>query len=166
MLAQLGDVYVHRTGVEVVVVDPDGLEGVVALENHIDVCAEQRQQFRLLGGEFCHLVIDHQYLFLSVESEFTYLVHGNFFSFLTLDAAQDGLDAHGELFHGEGLGDVVVGAEFEAFEDVFLERLGGEEDDGHIGVECADFWASVKPSFLGIITSSTQMSYLPLRNAL
>ncbi len=97
---------------------------------------------------------------------FTYLVHGNFFSFLTLDAAQDGLDAHGELFHGEGLGDVVVGAEFEAFEDVFLERLGGEEDDGHIGVECADFLASVKPSFLGIITSSTQMSYLPFEECL
>ena len=31
VLAQLGDVDVHRTGIEVVVVDPDGLQGKVAL---------------------------------------------------------------------------------------------------------------------------------------
>ena len=39
VLAQLGDVDVHGAGVEIVVVDPDGLEGVVALENLVAVCA-------------------------------------------------------------------------------------------------------------------------------
>ena len=48
VLAQLRDIHVHRTGVEVVVVYPDGLQGKVALEDFVGVRAEQRQQFVLL----------------------------------------------------------------------------------------------------------------------
>ena len=33
MLAQLGDIHIHRTGIEVVVVNPDGLQGEVALQD-------------------------------------------------------------------------------------------------------------------------------------
>ena len=50
MLAQLGDVDVHRTGIEVIVVNPDSLEGIVALEDFVDMGAQQAQQLRLLGG--------------------------------------------------------------------------------------------------------------------
>ena len=45
VLAELGDVYVHRACVEVVVVDPDGLEGEVALEYLVDVGAEEAEKF-------------------------------------------------------------------------------------------------------------------------
>lgn len=41
MLAELGDVYVHRARVEVVVVNPYRLEGVVALENFVDVRTQE-----------------------------------------------------------------------------------------------------------------------------
>ena len=37
VLAQFGDVDIHRTGVKVIVVDPDGLESIVALEDFIDM---------------------------------------------------------------------------------------------------------------------------------
>ena len=37
VLAQLGDVYIHTTCIEVVVIDPDGLQGKVALEYLIGV---------------------------------------------------------------------------------------------------------------------------------
>ena len=50
VLAQLGDVDVHRTGIEVIVVNPDSLEGIVALEDFVDMGAQQAQQLRLLGG--------------------------------------------------------------------------------------------------------------------
>ena len=53
---------------------------------------------------------------------------------LTLHATQDSLDAHHELLHGEGLGDIVVGTKLEAFEDILLQRLGRQEDDRHLGV--------------------------------
>ena len=52
VLTQLGDVHVHGAGVEVVVVDPDLFEGEIALEDFVHVCAEQAQEFALLGGEF------------------------------------------------------------------------------------------------------------------
>ncbi len=44
MLAQLGDVDIHRAGVEVVVVDPDRFKGEVALEYFIDVGAEEAEE--------------------------------------------------------------------------------------------------------------------------
>ena len=47
-----------------------------------------------------------------------------------LEAAQHGLDAGDELARGEGLGDVVVGAELEAVDAVVLGGARGEEDDG------------------------------------
>ena len=47
-------------------------------------------------------------------------------------AAEDGLDAHEEFLGDEGLRDVVVGAGLEALQDVLLEVLGREEDDGDV----------------------------------
>ena len=41
VLTQLGDVHVHRTGVEVVVVDPDGAKRIITLQNLVSVRAEQ-----------------------------------------------------------------------------------------------------------------------------
>ncbi len=99
MLAQLGDVDVHGAGVEVIVVNPDGLEGEVALEYLVDVCAEQAEQFRLLGSELGHLVVDKKYLLLSVEGKLAYLIHCNLLALLALDTAQDGLDAKHEFLH-------------------------------------------------------------------
>ena len=47
-------------------------------------------------------------------------------------AAQQGLDADEEDVEVEGLGEVVVGAGFEAFEDVFGAGAGGEHQDGGV----------------------------------
>ena len=148
-LAQLGDVNVHRAGIEVVVIDPDGLQGEVALQDLVHVGAQQAQQLALLGGEVVTLVVGEQHLALGVEGEFADLVNGDFFALLALDAAQDGLDAHHELLHREGLGDVVVGTNLEALENVLLQGLGGEEDDGHIAVDGADFLCQLVAVLLG-----------------
>ena len=78
MLAELGDVDIHRARVEVIVVDPDGLESEITLENLVDVGAEEREELALLGGEFGDLVINEKYLLLRIESEFADLVHGHF----------------------------------------------------------------------------------------
>ena len=53
---------------------------------------------------------------------------------LATHAAQDGFDAESEFFHGEGLRQVVISTDAEAFQDVFLEGLGREEDDGYVGI--------------------------------
>ncbi|MNI31436.1 hypothetical protein D3C73_853220 [compost metagenome] len=46
-------------------------------------------------------------------------------------AAQHGLDTGHQLFGREGLGDVVVGAGFQAVNLVLLGTLGGQHDDRH-----------------------------------
>ena len=149
VFAELGDVHVHRAGVEVVVIDPDGLEGEVALKNLVDVGAEEAQKLALLGGQLGHLVIDHEHLFLGIKGELADLVHRDFLALLALDAAQDGFDTEHQLLHGEWLSDVVVGTDLEAFEDIVLERLGSEEYDGDFGVDRADFLGESESVLLG-----------------
>jgi hypothetical protein len=46
-------------------------------------------------------------------------------------AAKDGLYARKEFADGEGLGDVIVGAEFEAHDFIDLLATRGEHDDGN-----------------------------------
>ena len=70
VLAQLGDVDVHGTCVEVVVVDPNGLERIVAFENFVDVSTEKAEEFGFLSGELGDFVADEEHLLLGIESEF------------------------------------------------------------------------------------------------
>jgi hypothetical protein len=51
VFAQLGDVDVHAPGIEIVVVDPDRLEGEVTFQHLILVPAEKLKELRLLGGQ-------------------------------------------------------------------------------------------------------------------
>ena len=149
MLAQLSDIHVHTAGIEVVVVNPDGLQSEVTLENLVDVSTKEAQQLALFGGELGRHVINNEHLFLGVESELTYLIHSNLFSFLSLYAAHDGIDTHHELFHREWLGDIVIGTNLEALEDVFLKCFSGEEDYRHLAVDGADFLGELETIFLG-----------------
>ena len=41
VLAQLGNRHVHRASIELVVVNPNGLQGKVALQNFVSVAAKQ-----------------------------------------------------------------------------------------------------------------------------
>lgn len=56
-----------------------------------------------------------------------------------VSASENGFDAEGEFFHGEGFCDVVVGTDFESFEYVVLECFGSEEDDGYLLVDVSNF---------------------------
>src|SRR5213595_855716 len=53
-------------------------------------------------------------------------------------AAEDGLHAGDELLRPERLGDVVVGAELEATQDVALVLAGGEQEHGDVLVDVPD----------------------------
>lgn len=135
VLAKLCDVNVHGTGVEIVVVDPDGFEGIVTLEDFVDVSAEEAEEFGLLSGEFCDFVVEDKDLFLGVEGELANLIRSNLFAFLAAHTSEDSLNAEHELLHREGFCDIVVGAYLEALENVLFDCLGGEEDDRHFGVD-------------------------------
>jgi hypothetical protein len=53
-------------------------------------------------------------------------------------AAEEGLEADEENVEVEGLGEVVVGASFDAFEDLFGAGAGGEYKDGGVALGCAE----------------------------
>ena len=46
VLTKLCDVNIHRTCVEVVIINPDGLQGEIALEDLVGMTAKQYQQLR------------------------------------------------------------------------------------------------------------------------
>ena len=58
VLAELGDVHIHAAGIEEVVVEPDGLQGKLALKDLVGVGAEEREQLRLLRGELGLAIVD------------------------------------------------------------------------------------------------------------
>ena len=92
VLTQLGDIHIHRTSVEVVVVNPDGLQGEVALQNLIGMRAEQSLQLVLLGGQLGLLLADAQQLLLGVEGEHANAIDGALLVFLATYTAQDSLN--------------------------------------------------------------------------
>ena len=136
VLAQLGDIDVHGACVEVVVVDPDGLQCKVALEYLVGVAAKEGEQLVFLCGELCLLVADGEELLLCVERESSEAVSRALFVFLSSYAAEDGFNTEHEFFHREWFGDIVVGTDLETVEDVFLEGLGGKEDDRNLALAC------------------------------
>ena len=73
MLTKLGDVNIHRASVEVVVVNPDSLQSIVALQYFVGMSAEQSEELILLCGELSLLISDREELLLSIESEATYM---------------------------------------------------------------------------------------------
>ena len=56
MLAKFGDIYIHASGIEVIVVNPNGLQGKVALQHLVGVLVKQGKQLTFLGGKFGFLV--------------------------------------------------------------------------------------------------------------
>ena len=91
MLAQLGDIHIHRAGIEVVIVNPDGLQGEVTLQDLVGGRAQQGKQFVLLGGQLGLLVTDNQQLLLGVEDELADMIDGALLVLLATYTAQDGL---------------------------------------------------------------------------
>ena len=76
MLTQLSDVNIHRTSIEVVIVDPDSLQGEVTLQDLVRMRAKQGEQFVLLRGELRLLVVDAEQLLLGIEDKTTNVVDG------------------------------------------------------------------------------------------
>ena len=99
MFTQLCDVDVHRAGIEVVVVNPNGFERKITFEYLVDVGAKQTEELGFLSGEFGHFVTNHKDLFLRIEGKFTYFVHGDVLTLLTFYSTKDSFQTEDEFFH-------------------------------------------------------------------
>ena len=67
MLTQLRDIYIHTTCIEIVVINPDSLQGKVALQDFVSMRTKQSQQFRFFGSQFRLFVESLGNLFLAYQ---------------------------------------------------------------------------------------------------
>ena len=68
VFAEFGDIDVHRSGVEVVFLFPDLLQGLGALQGVAHVLAEHQQQVGFLRGQFLGLLTIDEQMTRCVES--------------------------------------------------------------------------------------------------
>src|SRR5579884_2575774 len=133
LLAQPADVNVHRLAVAHEVDAPDLLDQRLAGLDPARASHEVGEQLELPGGELHLRAVDQHAAGGAVDHEVADLLP---FGHVLLGqpragATDDGVDPGQDLAHGEGLGDVVVGAHLQAEDRVDLGVPGGEHDHRH-----------------------------------
>ena len=83
MLAQFSDINIHRTRIEVIIINPNGLQSKVALKNFISMRTEKSQKFVFLCSQLGLLIADGEQLFLCIEGETTDMIDRAFLVFLS-----------------------------------------------------------------------------------
>lgn len=139
VFAQFGDIDIHTTSSEVAVILPDFLKRVGTVDELIEIDAEQAEQFRLFRSQSMVLARQAENLVIVVEGVVADGEDIVLRFVLVVGAADGGVDASQELFHAEGLGDIVVGTDFKTFEFVAFKALGRKEKDGDALVDAAYF---------------------------
>ncbi|AGS33896.1 prephenate dehydrogenase [Corynebacterium maris DSM 45190] len=132
--AQALDVHVERLGVAHVVGAPDAVDELAAGEHPAGVAHQVLEQVELLERHGHRLPADGDGVALDVHAHAPALEDLVVLDdlFLLAAAAQDRADAGDELAGGVRLGDVVVGAEFQADDLVDLRVTGGDHDHRHV----------------------------------
>ena len=58
MLTQFSDIYIHASGIEVIIINPNSFQSKVTLQNFIGMRTKQAQQFGFLSGKLGILAIN------------------------------------------------------------------------------------------------------------
>ena len=108
---------------------------MVAGEGATGFGEEEFQQAEFLGSEIDELVTFEELVRGFVEGE---VAEGLEFGFFFFVSSEEVTGTGHEFADGEGLGDVVVGTEVEAADDVFFLAEGSEHKNRHIEVFAAE----------------------------
>ena len=120
------------------VVAPDALEQHIARQCHAAVSHQAGEQVELFLRQCDLTPIAPDAPRAGVDPHIAGIEHLAVHQCLTIGAAQDGADARQQLAQAEWLGDVIVGAEFEAGDAVDLVLAGGEHQDRRITLLAQD----------------------------
>jgi hypothetical protein len=151
VLPELGNEDIHAPGVEDGIAAPNKLEGQAPFQHVVGMETEQTQEFGFLGCQFPALVLDAQGLFLIIErvqAQTEFSVLARIFS-PRLASPEDRSHAEDKLLETEGLRDIIVSADSEAFDPIFLERPGGEEYHRNVRMDPTDVAAESESILLG-----------------
>jgi hypothetical protein len=120
---ELGNENIHATGGEITVILPHVLQGDITLEDIVLAFEEQAEQLALLGRELLFLTVNQQPLVLVIQSGMSgQILVLRRLHILLLGSAEDGVDFQLQHFHAERLGDVIIRADGQAFDLIFLQR--------------------------------------------
>ena len=125
--AEGGDAAIDAAAGDDDAVAPDGIHDGLASKGAAGALEEELQEAEFLRGEGNICAAAEEAVGDGVEAAIAELIRGGGGGM----AAEEGLRAGDEFADAEGLGDVIVGAEIEAADDVFLLALCGEHEDGH-----------------------------------
>jgi hypothetical protein len=127
LFAEALDIDVDEVGAGIEVVVPDVFADLDATEDAAGGAHEVFEEGELAGGELDAGGFAFYLAGCEVEDE---VIHAKNVGGVAGGAADDGVDAGDEFFDVKGFGQVIIGAEVEAF-DAFIEAgARGEEDDG------------------------------------
>eukprot|EP01022_Parablepharisma_sp_SALTPOND_P019249 TRINITY_DN325_c0_g12_i1.p1 TRINITY_DN325_c0_g12~~TRINITY_DN325_c0_g12_i1.p1 ORF type:complete len:912 (-),score=299.24 TRINITY_DN325_c0_g12_i1:4616-7351(-) len=133
--AQLADLHVQRAVQRAGVASAGFLAEQAAVQHVAGMLDEILQQLVVHAGQRHHLAFAVvQGAFDGIERETGEAVVARGSAAVDTDAAVDGLDARQQLARAVGLGDVVVGAQFQADHTIGLVGAGGEHDDRDVGL--------------------------------
>src|SRR4051812_12744394 len=125
-LTELEDLIIHGAGCRIRIIPPYLVEESVAREDALGLLREEFEELELVRGEDDGLAAAVDGHFLEVDFAIGEAVYrGQACLALTTDG---GVDTSGEFARAEGLGDVVVGSEFEE-QDLVGDFSDGAEDD-------------------------------------
>ena len=140
-MAQFGDEDVQASLVEEGVIAPEVEEDVAHVHHTVAVLAEAAQYFGLTVRQFLLAAFVKEELAPDVELVTANRVEGGDFHFgccVGTGTAHQCLDAYDEFLHAEWFLQVVVGTQFEAFDNVVYGRAGSEENDRRTAVALPD----------------------------
>ena len=149
VLAQAGDEHIEAAAQEVIVVSPDLLQNVGALEDLVGVFRKQPEQVGLLLGKLKGFFALVEGKVLVVEFEKAQPEPSGRVGGADLAAAQENFDFEDEFFDAERLGDVVVRSEAEPAQAVFFQGFCRQKKYGNLRVVTANLFSYRKPVYFG-----------------
>lgn len=140
---------IDGAGIHVGLILPDMLQKFIPADDGAAVVDKELQQLHLLGGKLDGFTVFGGLSVLEIDVHIAELKAENRSKIFTRDAAQQGFDAGEQFVRVEGLGQVVVRAEFEADNTVNDTRLGSEHQNCGIYALLAKFLADIEAIFAG-----------------
>ncbi len=131
--------HINGTLLDIDVAAPDLVQQLTAGVCALLVGHEELQQAVLGGADLRRSAVDGYPMADRIQAQTTdldgcFIVQG-------AGTAQHGLQAGDQLPGGEGLGNVVISADFQSLDLVILLALGGEHDDGDVAGQLVTFQA-------------------------
>jgi hypothetical protein len=129
LLSQIGDLNVHGPIRDDIVAAMKRIDDLIAAENNAGAARQHVQDVELGQGQGEGPILEQSFAATGVDCQIVDRDYAAIQTLLCFLAQRSARPGH-QHFRAERLGDVIIGPEFQAGDDIALLALGGENDDG------------------------------------